>query len=91
MTYRHGGHSRADPGKYRPQAEVDAWMAHDPITVYRGRLGRLAVDLASLDAIDKQVSEAVDAATREAVEGALPSPDSALTELWADGGSSWRN
>ena len=37
MTYRHGGHSRADPGKYRPSAEVDAWKAHDPITVYRGK------------------------------------------------------
>ena len=24
LTYRHGGHSRADPGKYRPDAEVQA-------------------------------------------------------------------
>ena len=26
VTYRHGGHSRADPGKYRPDAEVAAWL-----------------------------------------------------------------
>ncbi len=91
VTYRHGGHSRADPGKYRPQAEVDAWTAYDPITVYRGRLERLGVDPAALDAIDKQVSEAVEAATQEAIEGAQPSPESALTNLWADGGSSWRS
>ena len=31
ITYRHGGHSRADPGKYRPDDEVEAWKARDPI------------------------------------------------------------
>ncbi len=30
LTYRHGGHSRADPGKYRPEAEVKEWLARDP-------------------------------------------------------------
>jgi TPP-dependent pyruvate/acetoin dehydrogenase alpha subunit len=91
VTYRHGGHSRADPGKYRPQPEVDAWKAYDPITIYRGRLERLGVDPASLDVIDKQVTEAVDLATEQAIAGDLPSPASALTDVWADGGSSWRN
>src|SRR5919112_6766676 len=38
VTYRHGGHSRADPGKYRPDDEVEAWKARDPITTYRTRL-----------------------------------------------------
>ncbi|MFX8278095.1 thiamine pyrophosphate-dependent enzyme, partial [Acinetobacter baumannii] len=33
LTYRHGGHSRADPGKYRPDAEVEAWKAYDPLTL----------------------------------------------------------
>jgi len=91
VTYRHGGHSRADPGKYRPEAEVEAWTAYDPITVYRSRLERLGIDLALLDAIDKQVAEAVDLATQEAVAGDLPSPQSAMSNVWADGGSSWRN
>ena len=31
VTYRHGGHSRADPGKYRPDEEVAAWKARDPL------------------------------------------------------------
>src|ERR1700691_2966692 len=26
MTYRHGGHSRADPAKYRPDEEVAEWL-----------------------------------------------------------------
>src|SRR6202167_227977 len=37
-TYRHGGHSRADPGKYRPEEEIAEWMAKDPIPRYRLRL-----------------------------------------------------
>ncbi|HKE64166.1 MAG TPA: thiamine pyrophosphate-dependent dehydrogenase E1 component subunit alpha [Micromonosporaceae bacterium] len=91
VTYRHGGHSRADPGKYRPDAEVEAWKAYDPITVYRGRLRRLGVADADLDVIDKEVADAVELATEEAIAGELPSPASALTDVWSDGGSSWRN
>src|SRR5258707_7968557 len=37
-TYRHSGHSRADPGKYRPAAEVEAWPLRDPLIMYRERL-----------------------------------------------------
>lgn len=91
VTYRHGGHSRADPGKYRPQPEVDAWKAYDPITIYRGRLERLGTDPTGLDVIDKQVAEAVELATQQAIGGDRPAPESALSGLWADGGSSWRN
>ena len=46
LTYRHGGHSRADPGKYRPDEEVAAWMARDPIPTYRARLEAAGVDAA---------------------------------------------
>ena len=44
LTYRHGGHSRADPGKYRPDDEVAAWKARDPIPAYRARLEAAGVD-----------------------------------------------
>jgi acetoin:2,6-dichlorophenolindophenol oxidoreductase subunit alpha len=91
VTYRHGGHSRADPGKYRPEPEVQAWKAYDPVTLYRNRLLRLGVQKAELDVIDKEVADAVDLATEEAIAGELPPPASAFTEVWADGGSSWRN
>ena len=91
VTYRHGGHSRADPGKYRPSDEVAAWLDYDPIPLYRRRLQRLGVSDAGLDGVDKEALAAVDLATEEAVAGALPSPDSAFTQVWADGGWSWRN
>src|SRR5215210_3950010 len=38
MTYRHSGHSRADPGQYRPPGELDRWLQRDPLTLYRNRL-----------------------------------------------------
>src|SRR3974390_3182607 len=37
MTYRHSGHSRADPAKYRPEGELDEWKKHDPVRLYRDR------------------------------------------------------
>jgi TPP-dependent pyruvate/acetoin dehydrogenase alpha subunit len=91
LTYRHGGHSRADPGKYKPPGELEAWLAYDPLTVYRGRLERLGVDAGELSAIDTRVAEAVDAATAAAKNGPLPDPAAAFTDVWADGGHSWRN
>src|ERR1700690_3233653 len=38
MTYRHSGHSRADPAKYRPEGELERWKQRDPIKIYRERL-----------------------------------------------------
>ncbi len=91
LTYRHGGHSRADPGKYRPDEEVAAWKNYDPVDLYRGRLLRLGVDEERLMEIDAEMLAAVDKATEEAIAGALPAPESAFTDVWADGGWSWRN
>ncbi len=91
LTYRHGGHSRADPGKYKPPGELEAWLAYDPLTVYRGRLERLGVDAGQLDGIVEEVRVQVEAATVAAKDGALPDPGSAFTDVWADGGSSWRS
>jgi pyruvate dehydrogenase E1 component alpha subunit len=38
LTYRHYGHSRSDPAKYRPADEVERWMQRDPLLVARQRL-----------------------------------------------------
>jgi acetoin:2,6-dichlorophenolindophenol oxidoreductase subunit alpha len=90
-TYRQGGHSRADPGKYRPDDEVKQWLARDPLPHYRQRLLESGVEAAALDAIEREAREAVDAATDEARSGAVPDPSIVETEVWADGGSSWRS
>ncbi len=63
LTYRHGGHSRADPAKYRPQSEVDEWLARDPLPAYRKRLEAAGVDSSVLDHIAAQALAEVDRAT----------------------------
>src|SRR5438128_2292566 len=37
LTYRHSGHSRADPAKYRPNEELEQWLKRDPVTLDRNR------------------------------------------------------
>jgi len=91
QTYRHGGHSRADPGKYRPDDELKEWLGRDPIVIYRQRLADNHVDEAVLDQVDKSELQAVDEATEEAINGAPPNLDLVYTDVFADGGSTWRN
>jgi len=91
LTYRHGGHSRADPAKYRPAEEVTEWLARDPIPAYRQILISRGVDGAVLDKIDAAAKAAVDLATEEAKAGAEPRPELAFTDVWSDGGWEWRN
>jgi len=91
VTYRSGGHSRADPGKYRPQAEVDAWKERDPIAVYHDRLLSLGTPEATLSGIEREVAGEIDTATEFAKAGREPDEGSLMTEVYADGGSRWRN
>ena len=90
-TYRHGGHSRADPAKYRPEGELESWLARDPIPTYRERLIADGVAPGALDEIERGALATVDRATEEAKAGPFPDGSTLETELWAGGGSSWRN
>jgi pyruvate dehydrogenase E1 component alpha subunit len=90
-TYRHGGHSRADPGKYRPDSEVAEWMAKDPIPLYRARLLEFGASEDQLRDIEQEVEAEVELATEEAKAGGVPGEELLMKDVWADGGSSWRN
>jgi TPP-dependent pyruvate/acetoin dehydrogenase alpha subunit len=90
-TYRHGGHSRADPGKYRPAGEVAAWLAKDPVPMYRARLLDAGVAEQVLASIEADAARAVDQATEFAKAGAQPGEHLLLKDVWADGGATWRN
>src|SRR5437773_4613455 len=81
-TYRHSGHSRADPGKYRPAPEVEAWMKRDPLPTYRQRLLNLAIPEAELAAIEGDVRARVDAATEAARKSPPPPVELAFTQVW---------
>jgi pyruvate dehydrogenase E1 component alpha subunit len=90
-TYRHGGHSRADPGKYRPDEELAEWLLKDPIPMYRSRLAEMGITEDDLLLLEAEVDAEVEAATNEAKAGAVPGEDLLLKDVWADGGAAWRN
>jgi len=91
LTYRHSGHSRADPGTYRPAEEVAEWLKRDPVVMYRQRLLKAGVPEAVLDEIEADAQRKVDEATEAAKASPPPTLESAFTDVWADGGSEWRN
>jgi TPP-dependent pyruvate/acetoin dehydrogenase alpha subunit len=90
LTYRQYGHSRADPAKYRPKEEVDAWLRRDPLTLLAERLAALGVAESDIQARRDRVGKQVAAAV-EAAKAAPPADETtAMTDVWADGGSQWR-
>ena len=91
LTYRHSGHSRADPGKYRPPGELEKWMERDPIKIYKQRLAEFGASQAQIEAIDVESKRKVEDATA-ACKAAPPAPLELLTaDVYADGGWAWRN
>ena len=91
LTYRHSGHSRADPAKYRPEGELDAWKQRDPIKIYRERLAQFGIADQAIATIEAEVQKEVDAATETCKAAPTSSPDVLATDVYADGGWAWRN
>src|SRR6188472_2161023 len=60
LTYRHSGHSRADPAKYRPEGELEKWKERDPIKIYRERLKQFGISDRQIAEIDEAVRNEVD-------------------------------
>ncbi|HYM68644.1 MAG TPA: thiamine pyrophosphate-dependent dehydrogenase E1 component subunit alpha [bacterium] len=74
-TYRHRGHSRSDPGRYRPSEEVAAWMARDPLLIAQAKLVELGVPDAQLEAVRQAQRAAVARASDAALASPPPGPD----------------
>jgi len=66
-------------------------MARDPIPAQRARLVAAGVDAAALDEVDAETRAKIAEAEAFARAGAEPSPEVIETQVWADGGSSWRS
>jgi pyruvate dehydrogenase E1 component alpha subunit len=90
-TYRHSGHSRADPAKYRPDGELERWLEKDPIKLYKARLAEFGIDPARVTEIEKQSMAKVEAATETCKAAPVPPEDIITTDVYADGGWAWRN
>jgi len=91
LTYRHSGHSRADPAKYRPEGELEKWKERDPIKIYRERLKQFGVNDDVIAKIDADVKRVVDEATEACKAAPNPPMDILTTDVYADGGFAWRN
>ena len=91
LTYRHSGHSRADPAKYRPEGELERWKQRDPLKIYRERLKQFGVGEEDIARIETDVKRRVDEATEECKAAPLPPADILTKDVYADGGFAWRN
>jgi TPP-dependent pyruvate/acetoin dehydrogenase alpha subunit len=83
-TYRYRGHSRSDPAKYRPEGELDAWRARDPIEILGSRLiaeGLLTdADRASIGA---EIQQEIDDAAARAATAPYPTLEETRSYVYA--------
>lgn len=82
LTYRHRGHSRADPASYRPAGELARWLQRDPITLHEKALLRAGVGPQQLAAIEEAVAAAVRSALDHAMSWPDQTPDAMTQDLW---------
>lgn len=74
QTYRHFGHSKSDPAKYRPAEEVERWLERDPLTLARKSMVEEGLDEAAVDAAEAEEKERVAVWAEEALAGPMPDP-----------------
>ena len=77
LTYRFVGHSRSDPGAYRPEGELDDWKARDPIVLLRAQLEAEGVDTAQLDDLERELGEELEQMRKQGLAAPFPSELSA--------------
>ena len=75
MTYRHFGHSKSDPAKYRPPEEVEEWLQRDPLIVAKKRLLEDGVPEQELDEIEAGVGNDLEEAIEAARAAPFPDPE----------------
>ena len=83
-TYRHKGHSRVDPAKYRPKEEVEEWLRKDPIRRFKQTLLQENVlPEKEIRDIERQIMHEIEQAVKFAVESPYPMPEEALDDVYA--------
>jgi TPP-dependent pyruvate/acetoin dehydrogenase alpha subunit len=73
-TYRHYGHSKADPAKYRPKEEVEHWLSRDPLPRARERLLSEGVAEEDVAAVEEDVKARMERAVANAKAAPYPDP-----------------
>lgn len=81
-TYRHKGHSRFDPAKYRAEPEVEEWMARDPLVLFKRYLLQKGMPEELFKKIEDQIDIEIDEAVEFATTSPFPGPEEALDDVW---------
>ena len=85
MTYRRKGHAEHDNQSYVPSGEIDRWASeNDPIDRYVKSLLSGGFEEGDLTAIDRRVTDEIDAATDAADASPMPEPTDALVGIYAE-------
>jgi pyruvate dehydrogenase E1 component alpha subunit/2-oxoisovalerate dehydrogenase E1 component alpha subunit len=86
MTYRMKGHAEHDAQAYVPKEELAAWRERDPIERYvRVLVAEGTATADALAAIDRALTEQVDADVAFAEQSPFPSPEDAVKNVYAGG------
>ena len=80
-TYRITGHTGADPATYRPQGEVEAQRANDPILRARETLIFAGVDAMALDGDRQAALDEMEKAYASARAAPFPSAETAFADV----------
>jgi acetoin:2,6-dichlorophenolindophenol oxidoreductase subunit alpha len=72
LTYRFVGHSRSDPGAYRPDGELERWKERDPIVLLRSQLEAEGLEAARLDELEQELTEELGRMRERALEAPFP-------------------
>jgi acetoin:2,6-dichlorophenolindophenol oxidoreductase subunit alpha len=85
LTYRHSGHSRADPAKYRPEGELERWKERDPIDILGQRLiADGVIGPNDPTEIRNETQADVDAAAERAATSPYPTLEETIPYVYAD-------
>jgi pyruvate dehydrogenase E1 component alpha subunit len=83
-TYRQRGHSRSDPARYRPEEEVKAWLARDPLDITRRQLvAEQIAPEAELKAVVEQVAAEIGQALDRASQAPIPGLEEVTRDVYA--------
>lgn len=78
LTYRFRGHSLADPDELRSQQEKNAWLARDPVKIFKNYI--IKHQISNIDTL-KQIESKVKKKVQESVDFAVSSNEPSLSEL----------
>jgi acetoin:2,6-dichlorophenolindophenol oxidoreductase subunit alpha len=81
QTYRHYGHSKSDPAKYRPPGELERWKERDPLDIARRRLLEAGLTEEEIETVEEATRRELDEAVNAALAAPFPDPAARATEF----------